>query len=121
MLFGTEGLGNAEDVDVALRGQARRSAREKEASAERACLQVRPLCQVSPTDTIRKPEVVADQRARTRLTADNLCLNDYHLEAFGRRVYGCGEPCWPRADDGYVERLVRVVVHVHPQRVYYLD
>src|SRR6476469_9208612 len=62
-----------------------------EAGAEDPCLLIAALRQLGATQAARKTEVVADQRARSGLTADCLALDDEGTDSLRRGVNGRSE------------------------------
>ena len=79
-------------------------AREQERRTEDPCLLVRALRELGAAQPPRESEVVADPRARSRLPADRLALDDQRVQALRRRVDGGREPRRPGSDDHHVER-----------------
>ena len=61
--------------------------------------------ELGPGKAPREAEVVADHRARARLSAERLLVDDQHVEALGRAVYRGGQPGRSRPDDCDVEDL----------------
>ncbi len=85
---------------------ARDRAGVREPRPEHPRLLVGALGELGARDAPRESEVVADQRARARLSADRLALEHERVESLGCRVHRRGQAGGPRPDDGEIDDAV---------------
>ena len=88
--------------------ESRGRARDRELGSELLRLHERAAREHLPRDPRGKAEIVLDARARPRLPARRVRLDDEHVEPLRRRVDGGGEARGPGADDDDVAHDVLV-------------
>jgi hypothetical protein len=86
--------------------EARDLSHEQEPSAEHPSLLVPALAEIRPADPAGEAEVVADQRAAGRLTADGLAFDNQGTHPLGGCENRSGQPSGPSPDHQDVEVTV---------------
>ena len=90
--------------------ERRHAVHEQEGGAEGHRLLVRLFREPAAADALAEAEVVADQRARRRLSADAAGVHDEDAQPLGGGVHGGGEARRAGADD---HDLVGLLVEIH--------
>ena len=105
-----------QDQAVLVTPQPSRLSHEQKLGPEDPCLLVGALGELSAAHAAGEPEIVADQRARSRLPTDPSALDHECRQSLRRGIHRGGQTGGARADDRDVEIALGAEPRVHAER-----